>query len=66
VTGLVSTTVTNPVDMIKTQLYMDRGKGGAGGTAALGAGAAYRSLSSGPLTRLVPDPTQIILPRCLS
>lgn len=29
-TGLVTTTVTNPVDMIKTQLYMDKG-GSAGG-----------------------------------
>jgi hypothetical protein len=50
VTGLVSTTVTNPVDMIKTQLYMS-GKGGAAATAPLGAGAAFRFLSSGPLSR---------------
>ena len=29
--GLVTTTVTNPVDMIKTQLYMDKGSGVKGG-----------------------------------
>jgi solute carrier family 25 uncoupling protein 8/9 len=29
--GLVTTTATNPVDMVKTQLYMDAGGGGDGG-----------------------------------
>jgi solute carrier family 25 uncoupling protein 8/9 len=29
-TGLVTTTVTNPVDMIKTQMMMDKGGGGKG------------------------------------
>lgn len=45
-TGLVTTTVTNPVDMIKTQLYMDKGgsgsAGGGGGGGGPGALSAMR------------------------
>jgi solute carrier family 25 uncoupling protein 8/9 len=39
--GLVTTTATNPVDMIKTQLYMDAG-GGAGGVGGGGGGSRLR------------------------
>ena len=39
-TGLVTTTVTNPVDMIKTQLYVERGPNCGGASA--GAGGALR------------------------
>lgn len=39
-TGLVTTTVTNPVDMIKTQLYVERGPNCGGDNA--GAGGALR------------------------
>ena len=40
--GLVTTTATNPVDMVKTQLYMDAGggDGGAGVTKGAGKGGA--------------------------
>ena len=40
--GLVTTTVTNPVDMIKTQLYMDKGSGVKGGGGSFGALSAMR------------------------
>ena len=40
--GLVTTTATNPVDMIKTQLYMDAGGGkGAGGEGAGGGDGSF-------------------------
>ena len=41
-TGLVTTTVTNPVDMIKTQLYMDKSGSGGGGGRPPGAWGAMR------------------------
>ena len=47
--GLVTTTATNPVDMVKTQLYMDAGggDGGAGVTKGAGKGGAGGRLRPG-------------------
>jgi solute carrier family 25 uncoupling protein 8/9 len=46
--GLVTTTATNPVDMVKTQLYMDAGGGdGAGVTKGAGKGGAGGRLRPG-------------------
>ena len=46
--GLVTTTATNPVDMVKTQLYMDAGGGdGAGVTKGAGKGGAGGGLRPG-------------------
>jgi solute carrier family 25 (mitochondrial uncoupling protein), member 8/9 len=47
--GLVTTTATNPVDMVKTQLYMDAGggDGGAGVTEGAGKGGAGGRLRPG-------------------
>ena len=47
--GLVTTTATNPVDMVKTQLYMDAGggDGGAGVTKGAGKGGAGSRLRPG-------------------
>lgn len=54
-TGLVTTTVTNPVDMIKTQLYLDSGsnptnRGGGGGSTSASASAGVSTTAGGVKT----------------